>query len=288
MPEAPGGLAPRPPGSAVGALGEGAGLPRQRDIFPLPLLGTSLVDNKQLSRGCARRVKRRLHWQAWADEGIGCLNALAGHDRSAVLPATSAQLRCLDQIADAYKSVSTPPVDSSFREGALGELLASSSIYRDCKSDVRPYVKDLVSWPSLGSSPVPLVNCLSAADSKWFREWRVHMLRPALETEALIRDGRVRRPYCDPSLVKQPHTYADFLWRLKSCGMLRWKRANGREGTLGPFFVGKGDKLRMVLDTRLVNMRFGDPPSTRLASAGAMSRVEQTAGDDLFFGSGDI
>ena len=288
VPEASGGGAPPPPGKCGGARCDDNSDGRQRDIFPLPLFDSSFDTQTKLGRGCWRRVKRRLHWQAWADEGISCLNSMAGHDHDATLAPTSGQLRCLDQIADAYKSVGPAPADPSFREGALGELLASSSIYKDCKSDVRPYVKDLVSWPSPGSTPVPLAKCLGKADSERLGAWQSHMLRPAAETEALLKDSRLRKPFCDAALVNRPRTYADFLWRLESCGMLRWTLARGRTGTLGPFFVGKGDKLRMVLDTRLVNMRFVDPPSTRLASAGAMSRVEQSPEFDVFLGSGDI
>ena len=111
---------------------------------------------------------------------------------------------------------------------------------------------------------MPLVEGLGRADRKWFKDWQSHTLRPLAETEALIRDGRVRLSYCDPSLVKQPRTYAGVLWRLPSCGMLRWSRARGREGSLGSVFGGKGDKLRMVLVTRLVNVRFADSRSTRV------------------------
>ena len=45
---------------------------------------------------------------------------------------------------------------------------------------------------------------------------------------------------------------------------------------------------RLIFDTRLVNLLFGDPPSTRLASAGAMSRFETNSEMDFYIGCGDL
>ena len=75
--------------------------------------------------------------------------------------------------------------------------------------------------------------------------------------------------------------------------MLRWSRARGRQGAIGPFFVGKKSsngtvKQRLVFDTRGVNCDFLPPPSTKLATAGAVSRIEALDGLDLFIASGDL
>ena len=55
------------------------------------------------------------------------------------------------------------------------------------------------------------------------------------------------------------------------------------------FFVEKkGDKIRLIMDTRLLNLRFVDPPSTKLPTAAALSAIEVPVDQDLFVGTGDI
>ena len=42
------------------------------------------------------------------------------------------------------------------------------------------------------------------------------------------------------------------------------------------------------MDTRLLNLRFLDPPSTKLPTAAALSAIEVPVDQDLFVGTGDI
>ena len=50
----------------------------------------------------------------------------------------------------------------------------------------------------------------------------------------------------------------------------------------------KGDKIRLIMGTRLLNLRFVDPPSTKLPTAAALSAIEVPVDQDLFAGTGDI
>ena len=174
----------------------------------------------------------------------------------------------MTNITDAYKAMGPPPTSFSGKE-ALGELLANTSVYAESRTDVRPYAKHLVAWPSVAARSVDLGDCLGEADRAWLRDWRLHMLRPTDESAALIRDSAVRRPYADPSLVHRPQVYADFLHTLHDRHMLRWTLAAGREETLAPFFVGKkatatrGERQRIIFDTRVANLYF----ATRLPLA---------------------
>ena len=71
--------------------------------------------------------------------------------------------------------------------------------------------------------------------------------------------------------------------------MVRWTLGRTSRGRLGIFFVRKKDgKIRIILDTRLTNLLFLDPPSTRLATAGALSRLEFLDDGELFVASGDV
>ena len=73
-----------------------------------------------------------------------------------------------------------------------------------------------------------------------------------------------------------------------------WTFANVRSRALAPFLVRKKDiegevtNQRLISDSRLTNLLFVDPPSTRLASAGAMSRIEENSEMDSYIGRGGL
>eukprot|EP00974_Lingulodinium_polyedra_P079076 7658324-Lingulodinium_polyedra.AAC.1 len=63
---------------------------------------------------------------------------------------------------------------------------------------MRPYAKDLVSWPAAGTSPVALTEGFAGADRQWLEHWRAHMLRPPEEVPAVLEELGVARCYVDP------------------------------------------------------------------------------------------
>eukprot|EP00972_Heterocapsa_arctica_P089506 13196824-Heterocapsa_arctica.AAC.1 len=65
---------------------------RQLDLCPLPLpVGTSSQGEGFTSRSIRRRILRKQQWQAWAADGIACLNQLAGISDSGVSKPNAAQ-----------------------------------------------------------------------------------------------------------------------------------------------------------------------------------------------------
>eukprot|EP00972_Heterocapsa_arctica_P111430 16405310-Heterocapsa_arctica.AAC.1 len=88
----------------------------------------------------------------------------------------------------------------------------------------------------------------------------------------------------DPVLRRNPVEYTKFVSSLHERGLIHFRPADGDPGRLGVFCVVKKDNsLRLVFDTRGVNLMFRDPPSTRLSSAGAFSRVDVPPGSTLYF-----
>ena len=53
---------------------------RQRELLPLPCPFAEAPPRRSLCRSVVRRVRRRHHWQSWANDGIRTLNALYGRD----------------------------------------------------------------------------------------------------------------------------------------------------------------------------------------------------------------
>jgi hypothetical protein len=265
---------------------------RQRDLFPLPHLdaGVSSTQRGQCSRAVHRRHLRKSHAVDWANDGIDALNWLSGRER--VLPGSPLPATCvsaLDYFRDTYIAVGGPPPDDS-PDGALRALLGSSRVYAQDRSDIQPYTKDRVSWPSVGSAPVPIVPLLDAADQPGLAGWEQHLLRdPREAADARVQLG-VRRPYSDPTLMSSPAQYGGFLREAYQRGLIRFRHRSGKCAALGVFFVIKKDgrSLRIIFDTRFLNCEFHKPPSTSLATAAAFGRLETPVDVDTVIGTGDV
>ena len=268
------------PQLGLGGVVDGDGLSdglRQRNIFPLPKITGSGGSGTQSTPG----------WEGLANAGIKALNDLSGCliDFSQKKP-TKAQRRILQHISDSYRDCS---VDDSIDPGrsCLEDLCSSSRLYQVDRSDVVSYSKDLVSWPEASSRPVALEGCLGPADREWLATWREQMLRPddAGKIEGLVK------PYTDPILKHNKQEYAGFICELYKRNMIRFQVCGEHQQhpALGIFFVKKKNgKQRLIFDTRVLNQKFIDPPSTDLPSADSFTRLEIPEGQQFFTGSGDL
>eukprot|EP00973_Karenia_brevis_P070874 9851241-Karenia_brevis.AAC.1 len=101
----------------------------------------------------------------WANDGVTSLNQLAG--TGSCLPGhriSFAQAKAIEGIKNSYFGIGSPTPDTPTCEGALRELLASSSIYTDDRHDVQSYAKGLVAWPPENSQPIDVLGALPEAD----------------------------------------------------------------------------------------------------------------------------
>eukprot|EP00435_Cladocopium_sp_Y103_P050327 s239_g15.t1 len=148
------------------------------------------------------------------------------------------------------------------------------------------YTRELVSWPKVDTSPVPLERCLPVGDRERLATWQQHMLRPVGEAR---NDIDIKRPYMDPILKHNIHEYSQFIQDLHDRSMIKFKIHDGTPGDLGIFFVRKKNGTqRLIFDTRILNHKFVDPPSTDLPSADAFTRLEMPDDTTFFAGSGDL
>ena len=66
-------------------------------------------------------------------------------------------------------------------------------------------------------------------------------------------------------------------------GGARRRASSLREGVLGVAFVSKKDgSLRIISDTRVLNLDFKEPPSTHLPTATAFGNIEVEGAPDFF------
>ncbi len=259
---------------------------RQRDVFPLPFLEESWA----VSRHAASRAKSCLsyqvsHCERWTNDGLCALNDIMGlgHRKASSAPAPACALAATEHIASAYAALGPRPSDLPDDAGCYHDILSSSTCYSSDRNDVVPFDMDKVSWPPLGAKQIPLLDNLESADSDRLRNWEQTLLRDIPSTEP------APRVHNDPVLFKDPRTYARFLERLFDCGMLRFDKANGRAASLGAFFVRKSNgQLRLIFDTRALNLLFRDPDTVALPTAAALSSIEIEPGEEAFLSSADL
>ena len=266
---------------------------RWRDIFPLPPFAEPGTVSSKLSKTVRQRLNRSNRWTSWANSGIDSLNSMYGfrdvhHVHKAGDALNASQTEALSHIKSSYveacKGIDEPPA----AEESLNALLSTSGLYDSDNSTVVPYSKELCSWPKIGSTPTPLEGILSPADIHYCENGCESLLRSEQASRALQQELNISKPYSDPSLINNPKTYADFLWRLHAAGMLRWTVRGSRNYTVGVFFVRKSNgRIRIIFDTRVANTRFREPPSTRLPTSAAFGSIESDAGEN-FLCTGDI
>ena len=246
---------------------------------------------KSLSKKTRQRIHACQRWTQWANRGIASLNSFYGHEHSAIFDPhcirNAGQQRALDHMQQAYENMSrTTATYDITPAGALDALLANSGIYSDA-STIRPYDRLLVAWPA-SSHPTPIESIMQPSDISSLGCGCEHILRSEASREALRQECNIRQPYSDPTLVGNPKEYSHFLWKMHSCGMIRWSLADGRVHTLGIFFVAKSNgMLRIIFDTRIANFDFVEPPCTALPTASALGKVESKSGKN-YMATGDL
>lgn len=249
---------------------------RQRNIFPLPPISDDFPSEPH-----------SLGWSSMVNQGINALNVLAGCTNSlnSKKKPTRVQRRALQHISDAFKDVSVVHECDPGRS-SLDDLCSSSRLYQVDRSDVVSYARELVSWPKVETSPIPLERCLPVADIEWLATWRQHMLKPEGSCD---NPNSPKRPYMDPILKHKQNDYENFIRELRQRHMIKFKLDTSDAGDLGIFFVRKKNgSQRLIFDTRILNNKFLDPPSTDLPSADAFTRVEMPENQPFYIGSGDL
>ncbi len=261
---------------------------RIRDVFPLSL-GRELPTVECASRSMLRRLRRSKGNMDWKSEGVISLNELAGFSDAIYSGEGSNLLQkdCLRRLSDLYGRVPGKP-EGMDGPRALAELCKSSSHYTPTEPSVMArYSKELVSWPSIGAEGVPVTSCLDGDDRAFAVDWRHTMLRSDAERQEYLCSSDRIRPHLEPTLVRRPSVYGDFVNELYKRNMLTFRI--GSDSLLGVFFVKKKNgRLRIILDTRDVNNLFRQPVSTRLPTPAAFSSLESEAGTPVWYSASDI
>ena len=242
----------------------GAGEHVARDLFPcpLPFPDREPVELGRVCRSVERRLRRRLHWRAWCNDGVAALNEIYGSTsdssrigRSSDLGLSEGQRACMSHVTSAYALVGAPPFEVT-PAGAFEELCGTAAGYSQsvaenvgCRS---PFVEGKASIPSAGSRPADPCNILQGEDLLCWKEWQTRILIPHFEAEERKALSSVKKPYSDPVLTRNHAAFGRFVKSLLDAGVVTL--GEHAKHTVGLFFVTKkSGALRLIFDTRIAN-----------------------------------
>lgn len=234
----------------------------------------SLCSAPGLSRGALRRVRRRLHWQAWATDAVLCLNDISGYgDHSGCLGESAAQRSCLDRLAQTFREL--PPPDAHINSaGALRALCGSNPGYTAEELPCATSNRELVSPPPEGMRFATIDGAVTGDDLDFWMSWRSRMLRSPGEVEVLRQPLGLVQPSSDP-FVRRGKEYGGCLDDLARRRLVSFGRE--KPASVGVFFVPQKDgRLRLIMQTRMANTLFVDPPYTELPTSTAFARLERS------------
>ena len=263
---------------------------RVRELFPLPA-----VVPRPRCPGQSVSSRRRSHEVRVKEEQmnsiIGCLNEMyAPQVKSSAVEwgASGAQKVSQHKIFKMLSRLKKHHETCTVREAAQ-ELLHTSVDYSSDRptSTVRSYDRDLVSLPQSGDQPVELLEVLDDVGREYVKDPLTAMMISEEEHGELIEKGDTVRPYMDVRLQREQDTYEQFILDLFKSGMLEFTCRP--QDLVTPFFVHKkNNRLRFILDCRMVNKRFKRPPGMALAAGSTWSQVSVPPGDNLFIAQSDI
>ena len=263
---------------------------RQRDLFPLPLPETSGAEGVScfdVSRGTARRQRRQLRARELVCDVVTALNCLYTGTATGVgsnYRATAGQLKAVAVVNAAVSRLGAPPSDVS-PEAALSELLAKSA-YGGEPATLAPLDISLLSLPRVGRRPISVTDALGESAGGKIVEALKSAVLPKELADERVRETGVRRPYSDPAL-RQPGTYSQVIRLLLERNLVGLRRTCRRR--VGLFTVWKkSGKQRVIIDARIANAAFAEPPSVSLASGGAFASLEVDRGPSVFVGEVDL
>ena len=271
---------------------------RLRDLLPLPLFEPDAYRDLHqkpkrtgLSEGAYRRQVRRFENVTRANCAISAINRLGGFKAEKQGAPTEAQRASMDHILSTL--VKRPRPNSVFpQREAIRELLHYRPSSYDCEESepvsttVRPYQRSLVSLPEPGSTVNDALDLLDEVGRDTVLAFHDTMLRDFEKEPPKQMPGNIT-PYMDVNLKSSEELYSNFVADLWERNMLDFEAEV--KSLVTPFFVTKkSGKLRMVLDCRVSNTFFKDPPDIAMPAGYSFSQLELGPNENMFVAQTDI
>ena len=195
-----------------------------------------------LARGVRQRVGRRRHENALLNGVVDSLNSLNSGSRATCTgTATAAQAMSRDRLLAELRAVPKPP-QSFLPHEASRALLGTCASYLGGGADhhLKPYDRDLVSLPSVGSLAPDAESLLGSGAAEVVRGFAEHMLLSGSEWEKVLEANEPITPYMDPKLKGDSSLYHQFVKYLFAANLIEFSDAP--LDLVTPFFVEQRGK----------------------------------------------
>ena len=233
-----------------------------REIFPLPGPSHEEIGTQGVSRQTRARARARQQRRQWEADAVNSLNSMHSPGAPASdLGVSAGQVACLNHLREIIVEAGPPPCSPT---AAFTELCGHPPGYAAEPAIRVPYQKGSVSLPAAGASCDPGGILVGRALQQWYG-WKSHILRKGPSEEAPVR------PFCDPTLVRNRLVFAEFILQLYDANLV--KLDTEVASTLGVFFVRKGAKQRLIMDTRFINGLFERPSHADLPTCAAWTSL---------------
>ena len=243
------------------------------------------VEVPPLSRRSRQRHFRRLHQQDDVQAARDALNWLSSGSQS--LDAEPGVHSEINQHLVERVNQRGQPSDHVVAEAAARELLRATVGYDHEATRVASYGSGRVSLPAARERISPLSDLLPSADGDRLARFKTTMLRSTEELVQMEDHGETVVPYMDHNLKNHHGKYVKFIKNRYRRNLVRFTTTPKCKATV--FFVLKKNcDLRLIVDARLANRMFRDPPSVHLATPEAFSRMEVDPDVNLVEGTADV
>ena len=188
-------------------------------------------------------------------------------------PPSAVQRDCLDRIGRAVARYEAEEPKDLRPEEALKELLKSKSLYGEEPHHLAEY--DFAKLRVVRGDVVPkdATTVLLPVASGFLRHFDSQIEKNTEQIEQLCREEKVPTPYWDPKLKRDKKARLHLLKSLFDLGLCSVRRAV--KARVGLFFVKKKDgMIRLICDSRVVNMMHRRPPKTRLGGPDALTEID--------------
>ena len=213
---------------------------RWRELFPLP---TSTAPSASPGSSVSQRRRRAKVRErvGMVNDIVGCLNEMynAPSSSSSSSNPSLAQQQSQHVLFKQLERVQLPSSGFCSEREAAQELLHTQAVYdgTSTSSTVRPYERDLVSLPEVGSSLVPLSQVLDDTGREVVENPSERMLVDEESWGYICEKNAGFRPYMDTILKEDTNKYNQFICDLMSKNMVDF--TSSPKDLIAPFFCGQ-------------------------------------------------
>jgi hypothetical protein len=264
-------------------------------LFPLPGLSPPYQTHSQ-SRRCIQRYKRLYNKYLLVSTCINSLNKLSYSfldekliNDQANINITSSQIRLCSQISQScdryYRRLLLSDDDKSELFSTIHSYDMSTSYSQS--STIIPLIADQVALPEIAGA-VDMLDCLPNNISQYYSS-SVNCIKPSPDPNPNSNSNPNNpKPKMKPKVFAEKSEYIKLLSLMKDRNMIDYVESKPHVIN-GLFGVPKSDgKIRLIIDARLTNDIFNDPPYIELPGPDLLSKLKIDQPETIYVAKTDL